>query len=52
MLDPVSVVAGVIKTELPSLDMQTCAKLAWDIVQAIKGISEVKETTQGKEPGA
>lgn len=49
MLDPVSMVAGVIRAELPTVDMQTCAKLAWDIVNALQGAAAV--TQPGKVPG-
>ncbi len=48
MLDPVSVAAGILKSQIPGLDMQSCAKIAWDIVQALKGAAAIQET--GKEP--
>lgn len=50
MLDPVSVVAGVLKTQIPSLDMQQCARIAWDIVHALKGAAAVQEP--GKDQAA
>lgn len=44
-MDPVAVVAGIIKAEFPSSDMQTAAKVAWDIVNALKQLAELKVAT-------
>lgn len=51
MLDPVSVVAGVIRAKLPTIELQVCANLSWEIVNTLKGLGDIKEqVTQGKEP--
>jgi len=46
-MDPVAVVAGVIKAGFPDADMQLCAKVAWNVVTAINGLGTIqtKETT-------
>ena len=40
-LDPVNVVAGVIRGQVPTLPLQVCLKLAFDVIEALKDVNNV-----------
>lgn len=49
MLDPLSIIAIVIKKEVPRLTLPEASHVAWEVLVAIKELSAVNETEGKKE---